>query len=119
MNTPKGGLCTPLVLQTLFSSQKSEHQALGTLLSTLPVRCHLVIPTLWCWYFSTYLEVIKLRSSRLSNFPQAPQSEMKGKGLDPQLGAENKASYSLHFLCWIQMTLQKTTGNIPHALFYS
>lgn len=49
MNTPEGGLCTPLVLQTLFSSQKSEHQALGTLLSTLPVRCHLVIPTLWCW----------------------------------------------------------------------
>ena len=119
MNIPEGGLCTPWVLQTSFSSQKSEHQALGTLLSTLPVICHLIIPTLWSWYFCTYLVVIKLRSARLSNFPQSPQSEMKGKGLDPQLGAENKASYSLHFLCWIQMTLQKTTGNIPHAFVYS
>lgn len=52
--------------------------------------------------------MINLRSVGLSNLPQATQSEMKVKGLDPQLTAENKTSYSLPFFCCIQMTLQKT-----------
>ena len=52
--------------------------------------------------------MINLRSVGLSNLPQATQSEMKVKGLDLQLTAENKTSYSLPFFCCIQMTLQKT-----------
>lgn len=52
--------------------------------------------------------MINLRSVGLSNLPQATQSEMKVKGLDPQFRAENKSSYSLPFFCCIQMTLQKT-----------